>query len=541
MITHTYIMRARKSVLRLTLMMMVALLSMSCSSFLEEYSQDTDYVRSWEDLNELLIGSAYQPVFAADNVSTVSDNQYFLHFLSDELDEYPESYDNNAMAYDDKERVFGYFTWQARSAQNDTYTGYNADNESKCWTEYYQRINVANNIIYSASQLSSSDETAAQGIRKVDGEARFLRAYYYFMLVNLYGKAYNPSTAASDLGVPIKTSAEVEDKKFQRNTVQENYDLIVSDLLQAEKDLDGISQPSRYRADVTTVRLLLSRVYLYMQNWQQAADYAQKVISAHPALINLNASTAPAVISESSAEMIFSMGSNNAMECTANLYKSFTISDKIYKLYAADDLRRTKYMWTNGDFHGYTKFPINTASADSYQATDPAYYFHGWYYAWSKQTNEVSDKNFFRSSEAYLNLAEAEAYLGNDAEARNQINHLRQYRYATGSDYTLKSSGEQLIKDIRDERERELVMEGQRWFDLRRYAVNTVLPQKTEIVHHYYYYVGRDSNEKTSLHTFTLTPDDWGWTLNIPQSVLDFNTGMQNNQRGERSYQTTNL
>ena len=84
-------------------------------------------------------------------------------------------------------------------------------------------------------------------------------------------------------------------------------------------------------------------------------------------------------------------------------------------------------------------------------------------------------------------------------------------------------------------------MEGHRWFDLRRYAVNTVLPQKTEIVHHYYYYVGRDSNEKTSLHTFTLPPDDWGWTLNIPQSVLDFNTGMQNNQRGERSYQTTNL
>nr|WP_238315140.1 hypothetical protein [Segatella maculosa] len=34
----------------------------SCGDFLKEYSQDTDYVRSWRDLDELLIGSAYQPV-----------------------------------------------------------------------------------------------------------------------------------------------------------------------------------------------------------------------------------------------------------------------------------------------------------------------------------------------------------------------------------------------------------------------------------------------------------------------------------------------
>lgn len=180
----------------------------------------------------------------------MSDPEYFIHFLGDELDEYPESYNSNSMGYDGKERVFGYYTWQARSSQNDTYTGYNTSTESECWTNLYKMINVANNVIYSAKDLSDRTEDERRGKEKVDGEARFLRAYYYFQLVNLYGNAYDPATAATDPGVPIKTSAEVEDKVFQRNTVQEVYDLILSDLETADKELtDYGAQPTHYRAD----------------------------------------------------------------------------------------------------------------------------------------------------------------------------------------------------------------------------------------------------------------------------------------------------
>ena len=82
----------------------------SCSNFLKEYSQDTDYVRSWEDLNELLIGDGYLPQFQSDNIANVSDNEYFIHFLGDELDENTISYNDNAMQYDGKEKVFGYYT-----------------------------------------------------------------------------------------------------------------------------------------------------------------------------------------------------------------------------------------------------------------------------------------------------------------------------------------------------------------------------------------------------------------------------------------------
>ena len=59
-----------------------------CGDFLKEYSQDTDYVDSWEDLNELLIGNCYLPQYQSSTLGQANDdNQFFLHFLGDELDE----------------------------------------------------------------------------------------------------------------------------------------------------------------------------------------------------------------------------------------------------------------------------------------------------------------------------------------------------------------------------------------------------------------------------------------------------------------------
>jgi hypothetical protein len=532
--------------IRLSLAYVLAtLLFSSCGDFLKEYSQDTDYVRSWRDLNELLIGSAYQPKITACTVAETSDNQYFIHFLADELDEYNgTSYNDAECEFDSKQKVFGYFTWQARSGQNETYTGYNTENDS--WTEYYKLINVCNNVIEGAKELNEKETANHLGKIKVDGEARFLRAYYYFMLTNFYGNAYAPATAATDLAVPIKTTQEVEDKKFGRNTVQECYDFILSDLLIAEKELEEYgSQLSKYRADATAVRLLLSRVYLYMQNWEKAAEYAQKVIDVHPALANISKmNNTEGIISETSPELIFSMGTNSAMEYTINLAKAFSITDKMYNLYSDNDLRKTKYMWTYNNFHGYKKYAANEEAIKNSKVKEDTitYYYHAYYLGMQKQTNDVSDKNYFRSSEAYLNLAEALAYMGKDNEARKAINHLRQYRFAADSNYEITTSGNELISDIRDERQRELLLEGHRWFDLRRYAVNTVYPQKTEITHHYYYYESRMSTVKTALHTFVLKADDWGWTLPIPQSVIDFNQPlMEQNKRGERTHSTTNL
>lgn len=506
----------------------------SCSGFLDEYSQDTDYARSWKDLNETLIGDCYQSVVTGSPLSSTGDNDFFIHFMGDEIQEVEEA-SGGTTEYDAKERVFGYYTWQQRVGQNDTYTSFNAENGS--WTEKYKYINVANNIIYAVQNVPQKTDDEKLGVLKVDGEARFLRAYYYFWLVNLYGKPYVASTASTDLGVPIKTSENVEDKMFQRNTVQEVYDLIVSDLLKAEEDLAQVgNQPSIYRADVTAVRFLLSRVYLYMQNWDKASEYAAKVIEAHPALATLSSQLGQ-FLYKSGAENIFSMGGNSLPCYMSYAFKGFQVSDVLYKQYADNDLRKNAFFWKYNDFVGYAKLPPKKSNYGHDDPTDTEFYYYSYWLTYQGARSSVSDKFLFRSAEAYLTKAEADAYRGKEDDARKALNTLRATRFS--SDYQVSATGKDLVDSIRTERTRELALEGQRWFDIRRYSVCEKYPESTPIIHRYWYYTERNSTTKTECHVFTLEPNDKAYVMNIPQSVLDYNTGMENNERPFRKYTVT--
>ena len=57
----------------------------SCGDFLEDYSQDKDYVRSWNDLNELILGDCYMPVNGSGYFKDNSNVGTFIHLLSDEI------------------------------------------------------------------------------------------------------------------------------------------------------------------------------------------------------------------------------------------------------------------------------------------------------------------------------------------------------------------------------------------------------------------------------------------------------------------------
>ena len=141
-----------------------------------------------------------------------------------------------------------------------------------------------------------------------------------------------------------------------------------------------------------------------------------------------------------------------------------------------------------------------------------------------------------RSAEAYLNEAEAEAYMGNEDEARRVLNLLRDNRFSSSTNSAVTASGAELITAIRNERRRELALEGHRWFDLRRYMVCSVQPESQSITHEWTYYSSHTSTTVTERHRFVLAANDEAYTLPIPQEVLNFNTGMPNNVRPWREY-----
>lgn len=512
----------------------------SCSSFLEEYSQDHDYVRTWNDLNELLIGDCYMPVNAGSQFNTYSNAGMYLHLFSDELEEQalPPSGSTSYMGYKNHSYQYGYLTWQPRVGVNETGTAYYTENNG--WTTMYKYINVANNVLATSSKVPQSTNEEKAGVNYVNGQAHFLRAFYYFWLTNTYGQPYAPSTAATELGVPLKISEEVEDIKFGRNTVQECYDQIVSDLEHAITELDAastITRKSIYRVDAQSAELLLSRVYLYMQNWEKAAEYAQKVIDTHPALDNLNTDKGAFALA-TNPETLFSMGGDDLPNWIMFGAQSLRLSSSMYNSYSDNDLRKTRWIYTLATFHGITKQPASPNS-DNIATSDPTYYSHN--YTERNLQRAISSLFWLRSGEAYLNLAEAKAYMGEEDEARAAINEIRKNRYhEAAKDWAINSTGSQLVKDIRDERKRELVCEGHRWFDLRRYRVCMVQPEKISITHTFTLYVDDNSVVPTETRQFVLTEDDPSWTAPIPQEVINFNTGMKNNGNVARSYTVVN-
>lgn len=92
------------------------LLTSSCSDFLEEYSQDLSRVRSYEDLNEILIGNAYLSSGLVVNegyyINVYNPNYMILHLMTDELSENSFSYDLDSYGGLMRDEMFPYFTWQ---------------------------------------------------------------------------------------------------------------------------------------------------------------------------------------------------------------------------------------------------------------------------------------------------------------------------------------------------------------------------------------------------------------------------------------------
>lgn len=525
--------------LKYILVAVCVLLLTSCSDFLEEYSQDTYYVKTWSDLDELLIGECYMQTNNSVDVNNKErEPGFFLPYVCDEVEEQTKSYTSYYASYDLMDAVFGYYTWQQRVGQNDAYTGFNTETDT--WTPVYKLINVANNILESAQDVPQSTDTDKEGVLRVTGEAYFLRGLYYFWLANIYGKPYDPSTADTDLAVPLKTEAKVNDKVYQRNTVTEVYDQVLSDLLKAEELLSQTTKKKTiYRADSTAVQLLLSRVYLYMQNWDKSIEYADKVLKVRSTLTNINGrKMGDGFLSADSKETLFSMSGTDIPRSMMNYAQSFRVAHELYDTYDDTDLRKSQWFWVRDEFIGYTKVQEGQAYEES--ARNPEndnYYFYAYYYGYSGKS-PVSDRFLFRTAEAYLNKAEAEAYLGNEDEAHAAVNKVRLNRYETGSNYEITATGEALVKAIRDERRRELAFEGHRWFDLRRYMVCEKYPYSKSITHNYTYYTGRGETDMVTTHVFTLKENDPAYTLPIPQSVIEYNTGMVQNERYWRDYET---
>ena len=501
----------------------------SCGGFLEEYSQDLAKVQGWQDLDEVLLGEGYihpghidaDGGYWESGIGNESRdlNFDFLHYMTDEM--YLRNYSGGDV-FRNFETYYAYYTWQPDLGvdHQNRYMG----GDEKYWNGLYSRIQTCNMVISLIGDQPETLESDKIAKKRILGEALFLRGLYYFMLTNIYCEPYAPSTAASTTGMPLKFTEFIEDKEFERANLRETYEKIVEDLLQAAQSLEGTTPKSVYHADVNTVNLLLSRVYLYMQNWDKAAEYANKAIASGKSLMSLSSVTpGQSCLSATNPELFFTMGDYlvSAMFLDRKRYEAtWEISSDMTSLYEQNDLRAGRYF-------GQSEFKSSNAAFLKYSLQ----------YSLLETTNQVGSVFTFRLAEAYLNLAEAELCAGNEAEARKALDTLRNKRIAGNTPST--ESGEALAQVIRDERAREFLLEGHRWFDLRRYSVNEKYPWSKEIIHGYRFYITDFYSDffdyELSTSWYRLEKNDPAYTLPIPRKVRNFQVSLGTSNRPNRS------
>lgn len=503
------------------------LVCVGCSNFLDEYSQTYIRASKISDYDELLLGSVYIPSLIPNPPHAYvypsgSNSCDFLNTLDDDINMTIEPEINRVggtkplTQWQSMHNVlFGYTTWQ----QFITNTRLVKHDDKKTWEDLYQRIAIINSVLEEIDDVTVTTDEDKADYYRVKGEYLFLRGQFYLILANLYGKPYNPATASQDLGVPLKITAGVEhdkdkDTQFERTPLDRIYARIVEDL---KASLEAFSQSSGrvlHRASGKAARLLLSRVYLYMQEYGNVKTVLEPLFDD----ITLTSIVAGDTIgernrflTEENIEMIFSQGSQFSEICWSANAPDFCVSRELYDLYDANDRRKGC-------------FSVNTRTdsiALSYK------YNTGNYRA------RVSDVLSMRAAEAWLNMAEACAMLGgaDEAVANNYLNQLRSNRIAG---YTAQSySGEELVNQIRLERRKELCFEGHRWFDLRRYSVCGKYPYSKKICRPFGFYTSGGSLDR--VETYVLEENDPAYVFAIPKNVLEFDKEpMPDNERPER-------
>lgn len=461
----------------------------SCDKALEEIPQNKLKPEAISDYIELLnygypTTRDYGTIVALDYYVEMMTDDQDIRYLNTDKGEYP----------------LHPFTFESTHEHSSMFNGYD-----QAWKNLYNAIFYANVVIENVDQADGSDDAIAY----TKGEAFALRAFSYFKLINLYGAPYDENTASSDLGVPLKLDPTVQSESYTRNTVQEVYDQINSDLTAGIQLMEDNDQrvTSVFKLTPVAANLLASRVALYQQKYQDVINYADRTIGLNNSLFDLSNNTISFAqtrwgygqgihyFNDNNTNLLFKYGSNE-MYYYAHIPGALAISDNLIDLYEPGDLRLYYFTRTNTLGRIYFKFrPFPNRLGEPIRG--------------------------FRVEEAFLNRAEAFAMLNQPAEALSDLNTIRKTKFDATYDvdpdyykYTTQTynTSEKVIKVVRDERRRELFGEFHRWYDLRRYGM-------PEIIHNY-------DNE-----TYILPENDPRYILQIPQIELDYNPLMQKNPR----------
>lgn len=313
------------------------------------------------------------------------------------------------------------------------------------WGSLYSVIYQCNSIVEGTEQSANLSERAK---KQLSGEAKFLRAFANFYLINFY----------DHIPLVLTTSVDRNARAFQ-SPAQEVYAQIVKDLQQAKTDLkSGDPEQEKVRANHWTAVALLARVYLFQENWDDAEKEATKVINAgrYSPLPRLED-----VFKANSKESILQFWNQKGavgdatelIPASSGLLPEYLITTQLYDAFEQTDGRKIEWISS-------VNVTINGGAGTYYY---PAKYKN-------REPNAARPEYVMalRLSEQYLIRAEARAWQNKTEDAVADLNVIRDR--ATGLTPIENTVGKQECLDaIARERKREFFGEwANRFLDLKR-------------------------------------------------------------------------
>lgn len=308
------------------------------------------------------------------------------------------------------------------------------------WDAAYEVIASANVVINS--------EVEGEGVDQIKGEAYAVRALAHMILLKMYGQQF---VDGSNLGVSYVTSFGEKENFFpSRLTVEETLAKIEADYLKAIELLDpSISAPATTMT-YYGAQALLSRFYLFTGNYEAASAAANAVIDSGVYTLVPASDYVAAWVNDGEPSVIFeidmnttdSRGSNSIFQIlTGEAYGDVEVTEELFKLFGPNDVR-------NGLYGSEVTEADAASNRINYRVT-------------GKFPSPYKNTPVIRYAEVILNYAEAQARLGNTAEALTYLNMIPSNRNAIT--YTTAS-----IDNILLERRKELAMEGLYYWQLLR-------------------------------------------------------------------------
>jgi hypothetical protein len=385
------------------------------------------------------------------------------------------------------------YGWYSSFSSLQNTVDFSSSENYMAWRYYYRIIRAANSIIVTLGGNDSTPELEEN--RHFMGQAKAMRAYAYFYLVQLYTDRYDPAQEI----LPLYIEPIVE--PLAKSTTAEVYTQIYSDLNTALTLLSDFTRSEKSQINTDVVKLLLAYTYASEDNnWDKVASLTADVLNTGgytllqkgEALAGMNYITSPGWI----------WGSDITIDDGISLSSFYSQMDYFTYGYASVDNNKSI------DEALYAQIPSDDVRKSWFDASD----LINWrkYYdparQWDGQRPVVTDVHYMRIAEVYLLHAEAALKAtGNVSTARASLKTLVAQR-VTDASYLDAMDATQLANEITLQTRIELWAEGKAYLLKRRNKMDITRGDN------HLYFVGE-----------TMPYDDNRLSFEIPQSEIQNN------------------